>query len=277
MTRLDGIDVSKYQGAVNWPAVRAACARPDFAVAAWKVTQGVRTLDPTAARNRADAAAAGFRWRMGYHWLSPNLDGVAQARWFLQNFQGIGEGEGVILDYEEKGLSPDAALAFCTEVERVTGRPVAVYCGVYQNAWKDTRIFNGQRMRWVAAYAAEARVRAACQPYGFDMWQWSSSGTVPGVPTRCDVNLVENPIMADLACSVPVAPTPEPPTPTDIEDDMDIATNAEVYQGYAPGIMKFVVTGSGRLRHILEPEWHARGSLPGSKITNAEIASLGVA
>ena len=277
MTRLDGIDVSHYQGAVNWPAVRAACARPDFAVAAWKVTQGVRTLDPTAARNRADAAAAGFRWRMGYHWLSPNLDGVAQARWFLQNFQGIGEGEGVILDYEEKGLSPDAALAFCTEVERVTGRPVAVYCGVYQNAWKDTRIFNGQRMRWVAAYAAEARVRAACQPYGFDMWQWSSSGTVPGVPTRCDVNLVENPIMADLACSVPVAPTPEPPTPTDIEDDMDIATNAEVYQGYAPGIMKFVVTGSGRLRHILEPEWHARGSLPGSKITNAEIASLGVA
>jgi len=277
VTRLDGIDVSKYQGAVNWPAVRAACARPDFAVAAWKVTQGVRTLDPTAARNRADAAAAGFRWRMGYHWLSPNLDGVAQARWFLQNFQGIGEGEGVILDYEEKGLSPDAALAFCTEVERVTGRPVAVYCGVYQNAWKDTRIFNGQRMRWVAAYAAEARVRAACQPYGFDMWQWSSSGTVPGVPTRCDVNLVENPIMADLACSVPVAPTPEPPTPTDIEDDMDIATNAEVYQGYAPGIMKFVVTGSGRLRHILEPEWHARGSLPGSKITNAEIASLGVA
>ena len=282
MTRLDGIDVSHYQGVVDWAAVRAACARPDFAVASWKVTQGVRTLDPTAARNRADAAAAGFRWRFGYHWLSPNVDGVAQARWFLQNFQGIGEGEGVILDAEDTssgGITANQALAFCQTVEAATGRPVAVYCGVYGpgGIWKDTRIFNGQRMRWVAAYVSEARVRAACQPYGFDMWQWSSSGTVPGVAGRCDVNLVENPIMADLACSVPVAPTPEPPTPTDIEDDMDIATNAEVYQGYAPGIVKFVVTGSGRLRHILEPEWHARGTLPGSKITNAEIASLGVA
>jgi len=277
MTRLDGVDVSHYQGAVNWPAVRAACARPDFAVAAWKVTQGVRTLDPTAARNRADAAAAGFRWRFGYHWLAPDADGVTQARWFLENFQGIGEGEGVILDYEEKGLSPDAALAFCTEVEKVTGRPVAVYCGVYQNAWKDTRIFNGQRMRWVAAYVSEARVRAACQPYGFDMWQWSSSGTVPGVPTRCDVNLVEHPIMADLACSVQVTP-PQPPTPTDSEDDdMPIVTNKEQLFNDRPLSVKWVVCSSGSLRHLQETEWIARGSLPGTPLTNAQIVELGVA
>jgi len=283
VTRLDGVDISRYQGIVDWAAVRAACARPDFAVAAWKVTQGQRTIDPTAARNRADAAAAGFRWRFGYHWLTPDVDGVTQARWFLENFQGIGEGEGVILDYEEKGLSPDAALAFVTEVEKATGRPVAVYTGVYQNIWKDTRIFNGQRMRWVAAYVSEARVRAACQPYGFDIWQWSSSGSVPGVSTRCDVNLVEHPIMADLACSVLVTPTPEPPTPptptpTDIEDDdMPIVTNAEQLFNDRPLSVKWVVTSNGKLRHLDETEWIARGSEVGTPITNAQIVHLGVA
>ena len=276
MTRVDGVDVSHYQGIVDWVAVKASCARPDFAVAAWKVTQGARTVDATAARNRKDAKNAGFRWRFGYHWLSPNIDGVTQARWFLTNFANIGPHEAVILDCEEKGITADQALQFCEAVEGTTGRPVAVYCGVYGpgGIWRDTRIFNGERIRWVAAYVSETRVRAACQPFGFDVWQWSSAGTVPGVSTRCDVNLVENPIMLDLACSVPTNP---PPPPTNVEDDMPIATNAEIYQGYAPGIVKFVVTGSGRLRHILEAEWHARGSLPGSKITNAEIASLGVA
>ena len=280
MTRLDGVDVSHYQGIVDWVAVRAACARPDFAVAAWKVTQGQRTLDPTAARNRSDAAAAGFRWRFGYHWLTPDVDGVTQARWFLKNFQGIGEGEGVIVDAEQAGITANQVLAFCQTIEGTTGRPVAVYTGIHVAAgsiWRDARIFNGERIRWLAAYVAETRARAAAAPWGFDIWQYSSSGSVPGVSTRCDVNLVEHPIMADLACSVTPTPDPPTPTPTDIEDDMNIATNAEVYQGYAPGIMKFVVTGTGHLRHILEPEWHARGSLPGSKITNAEIALLGVA
>jgi lysozyme len=276
MTRLDGIDVSHYQGIVDWEIVRASCARPDHAVAVWKVTQGVKTVDPTAERNRDDTAAAGFRWRLGYHWLSPKTDPIAQARWFLSHFGGISLGEGVIVDAEEPGITADQVLAFCQAVEGTTGRPVAVYTGVHVaggSIWRDTRIFNGERIRWVAAYVPETRVRKACEPFGFDVWQWSSSGTVPGVTTLCDVNLIEHPIMLDVACQITA---PQPPTPTPNEDDMAIATNAETYKGFAPGIVKFVVMSNGSLRHILEPEWHARGSLPGARITNAEITSLGV-
>jgi lysozyme len=283
MTRVDGVDVSHYQGIVDWVAVKASCARPDFAVAAWKVTQGARTVDATAARNRKDAKHAGFRWRFGYHWLSPNIDGVTQARWFLTNFANIGPNEAVILDCEEKGITADQALQFCEAVEGTTGRPVAVYCGVYGpgGIWRDTRIFNGERIRWVAAYVSETRVRAACQPFGFDVWQWSSAGTVPGVSTRCDVNLVENPIMLDLACSItqPQPPTPPTPlTPTDIEDDtMPIVTNKEQLFNDRPLSVKWVVTATGALRHLNETEWIARGSIPGTPITNAQIVQLGVA
>jgi len=282
MSRLDGVDVSHYQGIVDWAAVRAACARPDFAIAAWKVTQGIRTVDATAARNRADAATAGFRYRFGYHWLSPNIDAVAQARWFLANFQGIADGEGVIVDAEEAGITPNQVLAFCQTIEGTTGRPCAVYTGIHVAGgaiWNDSRIFNGERIRWIAAYVSEARVRAACQPYGFDIWQWSSSGVVPGVAGRCDVNLLEHPIMADLACSVkPTPPTPPTPTPTDIEDgDMPIVTNAEQLFNDRPLSVKWVVMSSGKLRHLDETEWLARGSEPGTPITNAQIVHLGVA
>lgn len=216
MSRLDGVDVSHYQGIVDWAAVRAACARPDFAIAAWKVTQGIRTVDATAARNRADAATAGFRYRFGYHWLSPNIDAVAQARWFLANFQGIADGEGVIVDAEETGITPNQVLAFCQTIEGTTGRPCAVYTGIHVAGgaiWNDSRIFNGERIRWIAAYVSEARVRAACQPYGFDIWQWSSSGVVPGVAGRCDVNLLEHPIMCNLATGTVVPSPPSPPAP----------------------------------------------------------------
>lgn len=217
-TRVDGIDVSRYQGNVDWYAVRASCATPDMALAAWKVTQGTHTLDPTAATNRTGAAAAGFRWRFGYHWLSANTDAVAQADWFLSQFWPMADGEGVILDCEEAGITVGQVVAWCERVEAVTGRPVAIYTGVHVAGgaiWNSAAIFgSGKRIRWVAAYVSETKVRQACEPYGFDCWQWSSSATVPGVSGRCDVNLIEHPIMCNLATGAVVPSPPAPPIPT---------------------------------------------------------------
>ena len=220
-TRTDGIDVSHYQGQVDWNAVRADCANPDLAVASWKVTQGTGSLDVTAATNRAGAKAAGFRWRFGYHWLSPATDALKQADWFLANFAPCDNGEGVILDCEEAGITAQQVVVWCERVESVIGRPVAIYTGVHVaggSIWNSKAIFgSGQRIRWVAAYVSETRARKACEPFGFDVWQWSSSGTVSGVAGRCDVNMIENPIMCNLATSAiapPVPPVPPVPPPS---------------------------------------------------------------
>ncbi|CAB4192967.1 Acm Lyzozyme M1 (1,4-beta-N-acetylmuramidase) [uncultured Caudovirales phage] len=284
-TRTDGIDVSRWQGHVDWSAVRYACANPDAALASWKVTQGTHTVDPMGAENRTNSAAAGFRYRFGYHWLSAGVDPIVQADWFLYHFAPLNEGEGVILDCEETGITASQVVAWCERVESVTKRPVAIYTGVYVaggSIWKSDAIFgSGKRMRWVAAYVSEARVRTACKPYGFDVWQWSSSGTVPGVLGRCDVNMIEHIDQCNLATTkeipVPVPPPIPPIPPSEMEDpDMaNICTNSEPYKGYAPNVVKWVVMANGSLRHIGEAEWHARGTEVGSRITNAEITALG--
>ena len=245
-TRVDGIDVARYQKDVDWPAVRAACANPDMVVGAWKVTQGIAYTDPYAAKNREGTAQAGVRWRFGYHWLSPTSDPVAQAEWFLANFTP-GRGEGCLLDAEENSaagnITEAAVLAFCEHVEARTGKPVAVYTGVYvsgQSIWRSAKVFNGKRIRWVAAYNAEMKVRKLCEPYGFDVWQGDggATGRIDGVVGPCDLNMVEHPIMLDLACGTAA------PVPTPIQPPLPVLPLSSFTASFTGGTMNVVVACS---------------------------------
>ena len=58
---------------------------------------------------------------------------------------------------------------------------------------------------------------------------------------------------------------------------MPIVTNKEQLFNDRPLSVKWVVTSTGALRHLNETEWIARGSLPGTPLTNAQIVQLGVA
>ena len=58
---------------------------------------------------------------------------------------------------------------------------------------------------------------------------------------------------------------------------MPIVTNKEQLFNDRPLSVKWVVCSTGKLRHLQETEWVARGSLPGTPLTNAQIVELGVA
>lgn len=92
---LPGIDVSAIgQGMVfNWDAYRGRIA---WAMA--KATQGTDFRDPAYPRNRADAEAEGLVFG-SYHYLVPEVDGAAQAHWFLSYAQPR-PGELVAVDSE---------------------------------------------------------------------------------------------------------------------------------------------------------------------------------
>ncbi len=218
---VDGIDVSHYQLLPDWPTVRANCRNPDMALAVFKVSQRTDYVDPTYVRNRAGVAAAGFRWRFGYHWLTPgNVDPIKQADWFLSHFVP-GDHEGVLLDAEEDktgvingSVTPEEADAFAAHVESTTGRPVAVYTGVHVNGgalWHSARLFNGRRVRWLAAYIPELRMKVGALPFEPDVWQGDggATGRFPGVTGGVDLNKIYNPIMLDLACGISAAPIPD--------------------------------------------------------------------
>lgn len=224
MPRLDGIDISHYQsdkGPINWNAVKATGIK-------WigiKATQGVSSRDSFFSSHRLGATQAGIRQKLYYHWLSANVAAESQAAWFISVVGKLAPGEGVMLDAEEAGITADLALRFCRIVESYYGRPVAVYTGVYVaggNIWKSPQLFDGTRPRILAAYTSEAKAKLAAAPYGWDAWQYTGSGTFPGITGAVDLDQIDNPAIFDKVCGLTSKPIQTAP-PFQGASDMSIA------------------------------------------------------
>jgi hypothetical protein len=189
-TYAQGIDVSKWQGRIDWPAVQAA-GYTWCATRTWD--RDKHQVDETFHYNRAGMAFA--RWRFLYYWLEPGrvIEGVEEF------FHAVGElapGEGVMLDAEEDGITEDECVAWCESVEAVTGVPCAVYTGGYAASgtiWKSERIYNGERARVFAAYTSEEDAHRHAQGHQWDAWQYSATGTVPGIGTNVDLDRIDQP------------------------------------------------------------------------------------
>lgn len=265
--RRDGIDVSRYQKVVDWRAVKAArCTW-----AATKATQGTAWIDPTFATNRVGMASAGFRHRGLYHWLSPVgmllrasksarlASACKQAEHFLATIGQLKPGQFALLDAEEEGITEDMVVEWCRVVEAATGRPCAVYTGVYVaggTIWKSAAVFNGKRPRVLAAYTTEARARKLSG--GWHAWQWTGSGTIAGVTTLVDIDQVDDHAIFDRICGLTdVQPEPQ-------EDIMYVCINltdaAAVFIGQRDG--------KGRIYQV---EWSGPG---GDELTRQRLTFL---
>ena len=107
---VEGVDVSKWQGDINWAMVRAAGKR--FAIA--KATEGIGYEDGKYDANKAGAMSNGIALG-AYHFARPDLNGtnaeaVAEADWFVNT---AAYEPGMIiptLDLERTGGKSDAAL-----------------------------------------------------------------------------------------------------------------------------------------------------------------------
>ena len=125
LPRTDGIDVSKWQGAIDWPKV--------FGSGIWWVAMRVwdrstKAPDQRFAANRANTAPARFgpctttsRWRPV----------TAQVTDYLNTIGQLAVGEGVMLDAEEPGVTVAMCVSWLQTVEAVTGIPSTVYTGGY--------------------------------------------------------------------------------------------------------------------------------------------------
>lgn len=132
-TVVQGIDVSNWQGALDWPAWRGKIG---FAMA--KATEGDAITDPEFARNWADmwGMQPDHRFvRFAYSFFHPSLDPVVQAAHLVATVKGRGlkAGDNFVLDLEESdGLPPSAVAAAAREClvhvnELAPGHRVMVY------------------------------------------------------------------------------------------------------------------------------------------------------
>jgi lysozyme len=191
--QLNGIDVSSYQGTVNWTSVKNAGYSFGFA----KATEGTTYTDADFSKNWANMKSAGLI-RGAYHYGHPSISATAQAQYFVNAINAAGgyndtSSLQLVLDLEDNdGLSSSEVWtwvqAFMAEIKSLTGKPGIIYTGYY--FWVDdvgNPDNNLDCPLWIADYGVSSpMVPAAWSTWTF--WQYSDSGSVPGVSGDVDLD-----------------------------------------------------------------------------------------
>lgn len=194
----EGIDVSHWQGAIDWAKV--AGAGKTFAYL--KASEATDYVDPTYPTNRALAKASGLVVG-AYHFAQPDEtagDAIAEADHFVDTAVPASGELLPVLDLEQSnGLGVSAlqawVRAFLERVHERTGVRSAIY--VSPSFWStrmgNTGWFaaNGYTVLWIAHWTtAEAPTLPAGNwgGHGWTFWQYTSSGTVPGIDGRVDLD-----------------------------------------------------------------------------------------
>ena len=180
-----GIDVSHFQGVIDWTTVAAAGI--DFAFI--KATEGLDDVDPRFRQNWQESGAAGLL-RGAYHFLHPNLDAAKQAAHFLSVVSLDEDALPPALDVEvTNGVGP-AALTACVQTWLDTVA-AAVHCKpvVYTDPWfwrENVAANLDTYPLWLACYAAQPELPPGWQCWTF--WQHSQGGRVAGIAGLVDLD-----------------------------------------------------------------------------------------
>ncbi len=203
-----GIDVSFYQGTINWASV--AASGKAFAYA--RATRGTDYTDPTYAANRSGARANGI-YVGAYHFARPdqgNPRGQADRLVDIGQYSRDGRTLPPMLDIEWPaeggdacyGLSTGAMVswisAFVDQVRVRTGQRPMIYTNA--NWWNPCTGGNagfGANPLFIARYANDPGTLPAGWS-NWTLWQHTSSGSVPGIAGNVDLD-VFNGTLAGLA------------------------------------------------------------------------------
>lgn len=183
-----GIDVSEFQGKIDWDAVKAAGV--DFAILRIGYgDQNAGGTDKYFKRNVEECERLGIKWGAYLYSYSVNTKEAAdEAAHVLSAMKGLTPDLPIYYDMEDdstlgaKDRFADIAQTFCSKIE------AAGYdAGVYAMArwWKyylTSPVFDSWS-KWSAQY-----YKICEYPSDPDAWQYTSQGKVPGISGNVDVN-----------------------------------------------------------------------------------------
>lgn len=186
---IHGIDVSYYQGKIDWQKVRDMeedGVKVSFAFI--KATEGLLTVDPYFQRNWREAAKSGVKVG-AYHFFRPKKSGLWQANFFLQTVS-IEKGDlPPVVDVETlDGISPEQMRtelnAYIVQIEERTKVKPIIYSGLkfyrdYLAPYYKGYIF------WVAHYH-QPKLKLADDAWHF--WQHSDKARINGINHFVDFN-----------------------------------------------------------------------------------------
>lgn len=188
---IKGIDVSRWQGVINWKKVKEDGVK--FAILKAGGSDAGFYKDRTFEYNYAEAKKAGVS--VGCYYFVGKLcksadDGEADAKRFLEIINGKQFEYPVYIDFEapdssNKAGNTDAVVAFCKVVEDA-GYFVGVYASEisgFKERLDDSRLQHISH--WVAKYGSKPKTNANV----FHIWQYSSKGSVAGINGNVDMDV----------------------------------------------------------------------------------------
>ncbi len=185
---VSGIDVSEFQGSVDWPTV--AKSGMGFAIA--RVSDGTDTLDPQFAANWSGIKAAGMV-RGVYQFFRASQDPTAQANLLVTQVGTLDPGDlSPVADVEvldgESGATLIANLnTWVSVIQTATGRTPMIYASPgFWDALPSTGSF-GSLGSWVADWGPSCPDTST--PWtNWQFWQFSDSGSVGGISGDVDLD-----------------------------------------------------------------------------------------
>lgn len=196
-----GIDISAWQGTIDWNKVKKA----DLDFVFVRVAHGTHVRDVQYTRNMSGAIGAGIP--VGVYFYSEALttaQSVKDAQWVIRQLDGYKISYPVVVDMEsskQSGLTntqrSNIAKAFMDEVKKAGYYPM-VYCNTYwYGSQLNTSILAGYD-KWIANYG-DALTKPNVAESVYSIWQATSGsvesglkstvGLIPGIPTGNSVDV----------------------------------------------------------------------------------------
>ena len=193
---IPGIDVSHWQGLIDWSEVRrsgvlfAFIKATEFPDKRTKIHVDVRLKE-----NIEGANNNGILWG-AYHFFRTHIDPVIQAQVFCET---VGKFLSLppVLDLEVAGCKGkklnQKVSAFLEETEKISGRRPIIYTS--GGFWRPMMMYEKRTDAdwakeyplWLAQYTSTWPT--PCYPWaGWDFWQYSDKGRLPGIKAAVDLN-----------------------------------------------------------------------------------------
>lgn len=184
---LKGIDVSYAQKSVDWDKLKGSI---DFAILRCGYGNNQTNQDDVQwARNVAECNRLGIPWGVYlYSYAESAADAKSEAAHVLRLLKGLKPTYPVYIDMEHDAAFKSRALS--TQICRIFCETVSAAgftAGIYANKdWAVNRLDMVQLSNWtfwLAQYNSKVTYAG-----NYDMWQYSSTGTLPGISKKVDLN-----------------------------------------------------------------------------------------
>lgn len=191
-----GIDVSWYNGTVNWNSVK----QQGYSFAMLKTGDGAQTgtyeedLDQQFEANYYSAGNAGIK-RGVYHFCCTTTVAGAkkEAEYCLKILKGRKLEYPVVYDIEQAGTfkkgkknTTAIAKAFCDRIKKAGYTPM-----IYSSDYRLNNDFDWSKLSGIKIWVGSYGIKKPAFSGSYDMWQYTDKGKVPGANTDkgyCDLN-----------------------------------------------------------------------------------------